>query len=427
MVQATNVQAVAKDAWIYAYPMLMNYQTLYGQAVDSTSSQYVGGFNVFRNYAQFFTPDNRDIVTPNNDTPYSWAWLDLRAEPIVLSIPAIPGDRYNVFQMVDLFTYNFAYAGTRSTGREAGSYLIAGPDWNGTTPPGITAVFKADTRIVMILGRTSLAGPDDIPALKALQAQYKLQPLSAFAGTPPPPAAPPVTWIPWDKARGLGPDFPAYLNMLLQFCRKPPFPDEAPLMERFATLSNANTSALQVGIADGQHALKQAIATTRSSMNLFGTHAKIGNDYVTRAVAAAMGIYGNTSDEAVYLGGEEDGSGRKLDGSQRYTLTFAPGQTPPVTAFWSVTMYDLPNRLLVANPINRYSLGDRSKLTYAPDGSLTIYIQAQSPGADKESNWLPSPPSGPFNYVVRLYGPKPEVLNGTWKIPGLVNALSSRA
>ncbi|HTV93370.1 MAG TPA: DUF1214 domain-containing protein, partial [Verrucomicrobiae bacterium] len=337
----------------------------------------------------------------------------------------IPGDRYNVFQMVDLFTYNFAYAGTRTTGREAGSYLIAGPDWNGTVPPGITQVFKADTRIVMVLGRTSLAGVGDIPALKALQAQYKLQPLSAFAGAPPPPAAPPISWIPWDKARALGPDFVSYLNMLLQFCRKPPFPDEASLMNRFAMLSNADTSALQAGIIDGERALKQAIATTRSSMNLFGARAKLGTNYITRAVAAAMGIYGNTSDEAVYLGGEEDGSGKKLDGSQRYTLTFAPGQTPPVTAFWSVTMYDMPNRLLVANPIDRYSLGDRSNLTYAPDGSLTIYIQAQSPGADKESNWLPSPASGPFNYVVRLYGPKQSVLDGTWKLPPL--ALSSQA
>ena len=188
-VSAAEAQAIAKDAYVYAYAMMESYQTWRTQAVDKTANGYVGGFNVFRHYSEPFTPDNKDIVTPNNDTPYSWAWLDLRAEPMVVSVPAVPKDRYYVMQWIDLFTQNFAYIGVRSTGFGAGNYMIAGPKWKGKKPAGIKEVFKAETDIVGTLTRTALQGPEDVPNVKAIQAQYKLQPLSEFLKQPAPPAA----------------------------------------------------------------------------------------------------------------------------------------------------------------------------------------------------------------------------------------------
>ncbi len=161
-------QAIAKDAYVYSYAMMESYQTWRAQTVDKTANGYVGGFNVFRHYSEPFTPDNKDIVTPNNDTPYSWAWLDLRAEPMVVSVPAVPKDRYYVMQWIDLFTQNFAYIGVRLTGFGAGNYMIAGPKWKGRKPAGIKQVFKAESDIVGTLTRTALQGPEDVPNVKAI-------------------------------------------------------------------------------------------------------------------------------------------------------------------------------------------------------------------------------------------------------------------
>ena len=212
-----EARAIAREAYVYSYAMMESYQTWRTQAVDKTANGYVGGFNVFRHYSEPFTPDNQDIVTPNNDTPYSWAWLDLRAEPMVVSVPSVPKDRYYVMQWIDLFTQNFAYIGVRSTGFGAGSYMIAGPKWRGQKPDGIREVFKAETEIVGTLTRTALQGPEDVPNVKAIQAQYKLQPLSAFLKQPPPPAAPAIDFPPYDKAKARTHDFIGYLNFLLQF------------------------------------------------------------------------------------------------------------------------------------------------------------------------------------------------------------------
>lgn len=428
---ADDPRTIAKEAWIYAYPGLMNYQTLVTQTQDPKNPAYVG-FGKFRHYSQFFTPANKDIVTPNNDTPYSWAWLDLRAEPWVLSVPAAPEGRYYVHQWMDLFTQIFGYVGVRATGREAGSYLIAGPNWTGATPAGIKGVLKAESDIVVDLGRTSMAGPQDAAALRAFQAQYKLQPLSAFAKTPPPPPAPPISFPPWDKQKALGPDFIGYLNFLLQYSQPTPAAETA-LMARFAKIGigpgkpfdlAAQTpemrEAITAGAKDGAAALEAKVAASTSSLGLFGTREQLGPDYmIKRAAAAAMGIYGNAAEEAVYVGAREDATGQPLDGANRYEVHLTKAQLPPATYFWSATMYNLPERLLVENPIKRYSLGDRSKLKYGPDGSLTLYIQATSPGPDKEANWLPSPAKGPFNVVFRLYGPSAEAQQGKWPAPPL--------
>ncbi|WP_144143626.1 DUF1254 domain-containing protein [Paraburkholderia sp. BCC1884] len=424
-----EARAIARDAFIYAYPMLYNYKTMYEQAVDPKAKAYVGGFGKFRHYSKPYGPENKDIVTPNNDTPYSWAWLDLRREPWVLTVPAILDKRYYVFQWIDLFTYNFAYVGSRTTGEGAGHYLFAGPDWNGETPKGIDKVFRSETDFIVTLGRTALNGPADVKNMQAIQRGYRLTSLSAFEHRPAPPAAPGVNFPKWNEADATSIDFISYLNFLLQFTQ-PGAASETELMQRFARIGIApgrhfdaaalppqTRQAIEAGIADGKAALADAEKHTTSSYDLFGTRQDLNGDYTKRAVAAAMGIYGNTRQEAVYVGTRLNAEHQQLVGAQPYVIHFDKKDLPPAKFFWSMTMYDLPARHLVANPINRYSIGDRTHgLKYGADGSLDIYVQQASPGPDKQSNWLPAP-AGPYNVIARIYGPEESVFNGTWTFP----------
>jgi hypothetical protein len=427
-----EARAIAAEAWLYAYAPLQSYQTFWNQTQNSGFPGYVGGLNRFRHYSRLATPADKDIVTPNNDTPYSWAWLDLRAEPIVLQLPAVPAPRYYVNQWFDLYTHNFAYTGVRSTGRKAGTYLFVGPHWQGPVPPGITQVFRAETDFVGTLTRTQLAGAADIPALQALQAQYKLIPLSSYTHTPAPAPAPPVVWPVWDGAQAQGIGFIGYFNALLPFM--PTVPAERAMRERFARigigaglpfdparLSPALRQAIEAGVADAAQALKSKALAQKSSMGFFGTREELGADYLTyRAMGAMLGIYGNSSAEALYASQQTGPDGQVLDGRRRWLLRFEPGQLPPVSQFWSITMYQLPERLLSENSIQRYSIGDRTPgLKLGSDGSLEIYIQHDNPGPASVSNWLPAP-AGPFFFVARLYGPSGAALKGGWSLPALV-------
>ena len=427
-----EARTIAKEAWLYAYAPLEGYKTMYNQAVNKDFPGYVGGFNRYRHYTRMNTPADKDIVTPNNDTPYSWAWLDLRAEPIVLSLPAVPAPRYYVNQWFDLYTHNFAYTGVRATGRNAGHYLFAGPNWKGPVPKSITKVFRAETDFVGTLTRTQLNGADDIAAMQAVQAQFNLTPLSQFAGTPAPKPAPPVDWPAPDDKKMAGIGFVSYLNVLLPFM--PTVPSEKATMTRFAKigigagkpfdaskLDPAIRAAMEQGVADAERELKDKALAVTSSKELFGSRQELGKDYVMqRNLGANVGIYGNTKIEAVYGAYQTGPDGRPLDGTKKWVLRYPAGQLPPVNLFWSLTMYNLPQRLLVENPINRYSIGDRTPgLKMGKDGSLEIYLQNESPGADKESNWLPTP-KGPFFMVSRMYGPKQPLIDGTWKDPPLV-------
>jgi hypothetical protein len=402
--------------------MMESYQTWRKQAVDKNAPEYVGGFNKFRHYSQTFTPDNKDIVTPNNDTPYSWAWLDLRAEPIVVSVPAVPKDRYYVMQWIDLFTQNFAYIGVRSTGFGAGSYMIAGPKWKGERPQGIKQVFRAETEIVGTLTRTSLSGPEDVAAVKALQAQYELMPLSRFQRTRIPPPAPPISFPPYDPAKARSADFIGYLNFLLQFA-EPPAASEVALRERFEKIGIVPgqpwepskvdpqiLASINDGVKDGQTAIDALAAKTFDTNGLFGSRKQLKGNYLNRAVAAMKGLYGNSIDEAWY-------GGYLCDGTRPAVIHFTKANLPPAKFFWSMTMYTLPDRLLYANPIKRYSIGDRTKgLLYGPDGSLDIYVSNASPGPERESNWLPAP-AGKCSLVARVYGPSKAATTGKWKLP----------
>jgi hypothetical protein len=427
----TEAKTIAGEAWAYALAPVILYETMYAQAINAGSPGYVGGFNVFRHYDRLFTPANTDVRTPNNDTPYSWAWLDLRAEPMILSVPAVP-DRYYVNQWVDLYTHNFAYTGTRATGREAGNYLFAGPGWQGEVPAGIDGVFRAETEIIMTLTRTGVDGEADIPAMKAVQAGFRLTPMSGFVGTPAPPAAAALDWPVWDKAAAQGLGFITYLNALLRFM--PAAPSEAAMMARFArigigaglpfdaaTLATDIRDAILTGIRETAEAFQARAAKETDSKKFFGNREQLGANYIYhRNVGAAIGVLGNTKEEAVYATQQTEPDGTPLDGMSKWSLRFAPDALPPVDYFWSITMYALPDRSLVPNAINRYSLGDRTPgLKPDADGGLTIWFQHDTPGSERESNWLPTPP-GPFFFVARLYGPKAEALDGRWTLPPLV-------
>ncbi|WP_083533282.1 DUF1254 domain-containing protein [Bosea sp. WAO] len=436
-----EARAIAKEATIYGFPMVDSYRIQHSYFVDSAGPEYKGPWNTLINNARVYTPDDKAIQTPNSDTPYSYVGADLRAEPLVFTVPAVEKGRYYALQFIDMYTFDFAYVGSRATGNGAGSYLLAGPRWKGDKPKGVKSVIRCETDFAFVLYRTQLFDPADIEKVKAIQAGYKVQTLSQFEGRSAPVVAPAVAFV-----KPLGPEqerssleFFGLLNFLLQFC--PTHPSEKALMQRFAgigvgagkrfdanALSPEMRTALQEGMADGWTAFATYKATEldtgkRTSADGFGTRAFLNNDYMSRMSAAALGIYGNAKQEALYPAYFVDSTGQKLEGANRYVLRFPARQLPPVNAFWSLTMYQLPESLLYANPINRYLINSPMvpSLKRDPDGGVTIHVQHESPGKDREANWLPAP-AGPFFAVMRLYWPKQPALNGKWKAPALARA-----
>ncbi len=440
---ASQEKQIAQEAYVYGFPMIAGYKAMYQFNVDKSSSQYKGPFNTILSDAQVFTPKDTAIVTPNSDTPYSMLQADLRAEPIVLCVPAVEKGRYYSVQLTDMYSCNYGYIGSRATGNNAGCYMVAGPGWNGQTPAGINKVFRCETQFGLIIYRTQLFNAADIENVKKIQAGYKAQTLSAYLGQPAPPAAPAINF-PAFTENAFKTDFPEYLDFLLQFC--PEVPQEKALRERFArigigpgkkfdfkTLPLDKKLEVGTGIKDGYASIEKRRDRIGKQINgwavgsAFGDRAFYNGDYQLRAAAALAGIYGNDAVEATYPLARSDGAGEPLDGSKHnYTLTFAADQFPPVNAFWSVTMYDGKTQLLIENPINRYLINSPMlpDMKKNPDGSLTLYIQKDSPGKDKESNWLPAP-NGPIYLVMRLYWPKetpPSILppgDGTWKPPAI--------
>jgi hypothetical protein len=434
-VGAEEARAIAKEAYIYGEPIVDNYRVQYAYFVDRANPEFKAPWNHIWNSARLFTPADKAIQTPNSDTLYSMIGADLRAEPIVLTVPAMEKDRYFSVQLIDYYTFNFDYIGSRTTGNGGGVFLLAGPGWKGETPKAIDKVFRSETELAFPGFRTQLFNPGDIDNVKKVQAGYKVETLSAFLGTTPPEAAPAIEFIkPLSPAeQKTSPEFFNILNFVLQFC--PTVPSETELMARFAkigvgagktfdvgTLTPEMKSAIEQGMADAwadMAALQKRIDAKEVTLGeMFGTREYLKNNYLYRMAAAVNGIYGNSKQEAMYPIYAIDSDGQKLDGTKRYAVRFAPGDLPPVNAFWSLTMYELPSSLLVANPINRYLLNSPMipQFKRDADGSITFYIQNESPGADKEANWLPAP-KGPFVCFMRLYWPKPEALDGRWKQP----------
>jgi hypothetical protein len=440
-VTAAEAREIAKEAYIYGFPLVDNYRIQYAYFVNTKNPEYKAPWNHLINTPRVYTPADTAIQTPNSDTPYSWLGLDLRAEPIVLTVPPIEKNRYFSIQLIDAYTFNFDYIGSRTTGNDGGSFLIAGPSWKGGTPKGVNKVFRSETEFIFAAYRTQLFKPDDLDNVKKVQAGYKAEPLSAFLGQPAPAAAPAIDFI-----KPLTPDeektslqFFNILSFVLQFC--PTDPSETELMARFArigvgagrtldasTLSPEIKAAIEQGMvdawADFANLEKEFAAGKVTSGDVFGTREYLKNNYLYRMAAAVLGIYGNSKQEAMYPAYYVDEANQKLDGANRYTLRFAPGQLPPVNAFWSLTMYEQPASLLVANPINRYLVNSPMlpQLVKDADGGLTLYVQNESPGKDKEANWLPAP-KGPFSTIMRLYWPKPEALDGSWKQPPMTKTL----
>lgn len=440
-VSTEEARAIAKEAYVWGFPLVDSYRIQHSYFVDTGNPEYKGAWNEIHNTARVYTPDDKAIQTPNSDTPYSFVGADLRSEPIVLTVPKVDKERYYSLQFIDMYTFNFAYVGSRATGNDAGSFLLAGPSWKGDKPPGIRQVIQSETDFAFVLYRTQLLGPGDIDNVKNIQAGYKVQSLSAFLGQRAPPPIPSINFIgplnPADQKTSSA--FFTQLNFVLQFC--PTHPSETELRARFArigiepgkafdaaALSPEMQNAIEEGMADAwaefENYKKSDIDTGKvSSADGFGNRTFLNGRYLDRMASAVLGIYGNSKDEAIYPAYFTDADGRPTAGGNRYTMRFGPGQLPPVNSFWSLTLYELPASLLSANKINRYLINSPMlpQLKKDSDGGLTLHIQHESPGADNEANWLPTP-SGPFFMIMRLYWPKPEALDGEWKAPPLVRA-----
>ena len=433
-----DLAALAAEAYVYGFPLTFNLQMISGRA--DLGMMTPGPFNTFGHASKLAGPDDR-FVSINNDTLYSVARVDVSGGPVLLSVPDT-GGRYYVLQFVDAWTNNFAYVGRRATGTAAGSFLLVPPGWAGSS--GGSRVIEFPTAVGAIVGRWACDGPADVAAVQALQSGLVLEPrgtTAAARGIPEPAAS----------TAGL-----AFFEQLRTWMRAfPPSGADRAYQHRFAPLGLLDAAspyadcppALAAALTAGAGAARQKIETALAAggmapvvngwtltFHMFDynlDHLGPGTvdepawkipdrtaSYLARALAARGGLWGNHGYEAAYPMTYTDADGDQLDGRGRYTLTFA--QEPPVGAFWSITMYDLPDFYLVANPIGRYSIGDRTPgLRRGGGGSLTIVIQHQPP-ADT-SNWLPAP-AAPFRPIMRLYQPQPAVLDGTYQIPPITKA-----
>jgi hypothetical protein len=433
-----EARAIAKEAAVYGFPVIDSYRVNYEYFFKPGTPEYKGAPNTLINVPRVYTPADTAIQTPNSDTPYSFLGADLRTEPLVLTVPEIEKDRYYSIQLIDAYTFNFAYIGSRTTGNGAGNFLLAGPNWKGEKPLGIKAVIQSETEINILIYRTQLFDPADIDNVKKIQSEYRVQPLSQFLGQTAPAAAPKIDYMtpctPEEEKTSLK-QF-ELLNFVLQFC--PTVPSEVALMERFAKINigagktfDASTfspevrKAIEEGVGEAwlefEGLVKLLNAGKVTSGDVFGTRKYLNGNYLYRMTAAALGIYGNSKEEAMYPVFRIDAEGKPLTGANRYILHFAKGELPPVHAFWSATMYELPQSLLVNNPIQRYLINSPMipELKADGDGGITLYIQNETPGKELESNWLPAP-KGPFAVYMRLYWPAEAALDGSWQAPKLV-------
>ncbi len=432
---ADDTRSIAKEAYVYGFPLVDGYRILHAYFADKTGKEYKTGWNQIYNTARVYTPADKAVQTPNSDTPYSFIGADLRAEPLVITIPSIEKNRYLSLQFVDLYTFNFAYAGSRTTGNGGGSFLLAGPDWKGEKPAGIKEIIRSETELAVVIFRTQLFNPGDLDNVKKIQAQFTLQPLSAFLRKAAPPAVAPIAFLkPLSPAQEkTSPEFFNLLNFVLGFCAI--HPSETELMNRLGKigvvpgkpfdagkLAPEKRKALTDGMTDGWHEFENFKAGLDKGTNVstprFGTRERLNNNYLARMAGAALGIYGNSKEEAVYESYRVDDIGKHLDGNNNYSLYFPEGQLPPANAFWSLTMYKLPEILLVENPIKRYLINSAMLPDLVKDakGGITLYIQNSAPAKDKMANWLPAP-AGPFSLTIRIYWPDDTALNGTWKRP----------
>jgi hypothetical protein len=425
-----DLDQVAAEAWLFGYPLVLMDVT---RRVTSGHGPPVNTFDHMRSFPDYtFT----DVISPNADTLYSLAWLDLRAEPIVLSIPDL-GGRFHTFPMASGWTDVFFSPGSRTTGEGGADYAIVGPGWTGTLPADVTRV-DAPTNMVYVAGRTGTAGTRDFLAVHELQDMYLLTPVSRFepdAPFPEPVEAWPSTKdfsAPVDQvARMDGPTFFGRLARLL--ADNPARDSDGPAMAGLAQLGitpstedkpatssdPAVAAAIAAGPSAGQALLRQAgeRAEKVNGWVIRRGLGEYGTDYARRAQTALVSLGANLDADSVAPRATVDEQGRPLNGHHRYRMHFAPGELPPVRGFWSLTVYN-DKQFFVDNPIDRYAIGDRDDIAPGPDGSVDILIQHDEPGPNLESNWLPAP-TGSFNVTLRAYWPEQSILNGSWTPPPL--------
>jgi hypothetical protein len=442
-----EAKQIAKEAYVYGFPLVVNYKTMYNYTLNEKSHEYKAAFNEKSCEARVFTPNDKSIVTPNSDTPYCMFWLDIKNDPIVLSVPEIRDDRYYSFQFIDLYTHNFAYLGTLTSGDKAGKYLIAKQGWKGEKPEEISDILYSETDLFFVIVRTQLMNVKDLSNVQAIQDQYQIQELSSFLGKEPFKSEKIENYIEWND----GDEFSAaslnYMNFMLNLTS--PVATEIELRNKFAKLGigtekgfdidsfdEETQNAIEEGVKEGLKEMTDFAASVSkdplASAKIYGTRDFLtqsainnydaDNFYLMRAVAAQLGLYGNSAQEATYPGYLMEAPGVPYDASKNnYTLTFQKNEFPPVKAFWSISMYDGKTQLFIDNELNRYLLTSNmlDDFTYNDDGSLTFYVQNEAPEDALKSNWLPAP-DGPFYVIMRLYGPKEEALSGEWVNPPLV-------
>ena len=433
-----EITAIAKEAYIYAYPMVDHYRVTHTYFVDTNHAEFKAPFNTLRNITRVATAEDRTVQGPNSDTPYGWLGLDLQTEPIVLTLPEIPEDRYYSIQFIDMYTHNVAYAGSRTTGNGGATILAATEGWSGEVPKGIDQLVRFETDFALAVYRTQLFDMSDLDNVIAIQQQYQVQTLSEFAGEKPPQAAPEVDFIAPSTVEEMKESLVVFeqLGFLLQFA--PVHESEVELRARMAKigleagkvfdpkeLTPGQLEAFSAGVAAawGEFMeIKEAAGRGEiSSGDIFGTREILQNNYAYRMTAAVLGIWGNSEAEAYYFSYYVDDQGQPLDGNENYELYFAKGQMPPVNSFWSLTLYENPGMFLSANELDRYLLNSTMEDSFVrdEDGGIRLYVQNENPGKDIEANWLPSPASS-FQLILRLYWPHESAINGEWKQPQLI-------
>ncbi len=438
-----NARAIGVQAYLYFYPLISVDVTR--RVATNVPAEKVPGFgpaNMFHSFTEYPTAENKSVVRFNFDTLYSSAFLDLTAEPQVVSAPDTHG-RYNLLPMLDMWSDVFASPGWRTTGTEAQNFLITPPGWTGAVPEGMTRI-RAPTPQVWIIGRTKTDGPQDYAAVHEIQAGYKVTPLSQWG--PPSQAPPPEVKIDPSIDMKTPPKvqvdsmpagkFFAYAAELLKLT--PPHVTDEPMIAQLKKIGiergksfdlEKSVPVVRKALEDAPQAAQQLMAwkvptvarvVNGWSMNT-DTMGVYGNYYLKRAIVAQVGLGANLPEDAIYPINLGDESGKPLDGANKYSLHFDKGATPPADAFWSVTLYD-SDGFQVANPLNRFSVASWMPLKYNADGSLDLYFQNENPGPEKESNWLPAP-KGAFNLLLRLYAPRSEALTGKWNPPPVMRTL----
>ena len=432
-----QVRSIAIDAYIYGYPLVLMDMTRQVGTNVPRFGENAAPINQFGSKRSFPDATFTTVVSPNADTLYSFAFLDISKEPMVLTVPEM-GNRYYLMQMLDAWTNVFAAPGTRTTGNGKGNFAITGPFWKGRLPEEIQEI-KSPTNMVWIIGRTQTNGKSDYAAVHDIQNKYKLAPLSSFGQQYSVPDSMPVnpnidmTTAPVDQVTRMDAvTFFGRLNALMK--NNPPASADAEAIKRFAEigiapgrafdLKDLDSSITQQIVGGARDAMARIFAAGKKphGKNIGGWQflpsvGRYGTDYFWRSEVALVGLGANLAEDAIYSRATTDARGELLTGANQYLVHFQKGQLPPVGAFWSITMYNA-SQFFVPNPIDRYAIGDRDTLKFNDDGSLTLYIQNESPGKDKETNWLPAPKHS-FNLLMRLYWPKKEILNGIWKPPNL--------